>query len=157
MKGEPKPLECQAVRWVSPVELPDIELPPPDMEILGKLLNSKIFREWMKGKDMFYKKNSDGYNTPVKGVQLKSLTYGEKTHMCEFILDAGSAIPDHSHPHEQTGYLVSGRIEFLMEGKTFEAEPGDSWSIPGNMPHSANVIEDSVIVEVFSPVREEYL
>jgi len=44
-----------------------------------------------------------------------------------------------------------------MEGKTFDAEPGDSWSIPGDVPHSANVIEDSVIVEVFSPVREEYL
>ena len=157
MKGEPKPLGCQAIRWVSPAELPDLRLPPQDMRILGKLINSKIFGEWMKGEDMFYKKNSDGYNTPVKGVKLKSLTYGEKTHMCEFVLDAGSAVPEHSHPHEQTGYLVSGKVEFLMEGKTFDAEPGDSWSIPGNMPHAANAIEDSVIVEVFSPVREEYL
>jgi 8-oxo-dGTP diphosphatase len=156
-KGEPKPLQCQAIRWVSPGELPDLALPPPDMKILKTVINSKFFGEWMKGKDMFYKKNSDGYNTPVKGIKLKSLTYGEKTHMCEFVLDAGSAIPEHSHPHEQTGYLVSGKIDFLMEGKTFDAEPGDSWSIPGDMPHSANVIEDSVIVEVFSPVREEYL
>ena len=106
---------------------------------------------------MFYKKNSDGYKEPANGVKLKSLTYGEKTHMCEFVLDAGSAVPEHRHPHEQTGYLVSGKITFLIEGKAFDAEPGDSWSIPGDILHSANVIEDSVIVEVFSPVREEYL
>lgn len=106
---------------------------------------------------MFYKKNSDGYNTPLEGIKLKTLTYGENTHMCEFALEAGSAIPDHSHPHEQIGYMVSGRIDFLIEGVMYNAEPGDSWSIPGDMPHSAKVIEDSVIVEVFSPVREEYL
>ena len=106
---------------------------------------------------MFYKKNSNGYNAPLEGIKVKSLTHGEKTHMCEFILDAGSAIPEHSHPHEQTGYLVSGKIELVMEDKTLEAEPGDSWSIPGDVPHSVNVIEDSVIVEVFSPVRDEYL
>ena len=111
----------------------------------------------MRGKDMFYKKSSEGYNTPLKGIQLKSLTYGKKTHMCEFIIEAGSAIPEHSHPHEQTGYLVSGKLEFTMEGKTFDAQPGDSWSVPENVPHSANAIEDAVIVEVFSPVREEYL
>ncbi len=106
---------------------------------------------------MFYKKSSEGYNTPLKGIQLKSLTHGKKTHMCEFIIEAGSAIPEHSHPHEQTGYLVSGKLEFTMEGKTFDAQPGDSWSVPENVPHSANAIEDAVIVEVFSPVREEYL
>ncbi len=108
-------------------------------------------------KDMFYKKDFEGYNTPAKGVQMKSLVYGEKTHLCEFILDGGSAIPEHRHPHEQTGYLVSGKIQFIIEGKTFNAEPGDSWSVPGDVPHSAKVLEDSVIVEVFSPIREEYL
>ena len=106
---------------------------------------------------MFYKKNSDGYNAPAEGVKLKSLTYGEKTHMCEFVVNAGSAVPEHSHPHEQTGYLVSGKIVLLMEGETLDAEPGDSWSIAGNVPHAANAIEDSVIVEVFSPVRDDYL
>ena len=43
MKGEPKLLECQIIRWVSPAEISDIELPPLDMRILGKLINSKFF------------------------------------------------------------------------------------------------------------------
>ena len=157
LKGEPQPLEGQAIRWVSPIELSTLRLPPPDMKVLKTLINSEKFMEWMKGKDMFYKKNSEGYNIPAKGIQMKSLVYGDKTHLCEFRLDEGSIIPKHSHPHEQTGYLVSGKIQFVIEGRIFDAEPGDSWSVPGNAPHSANVLQDSVIVEVFSPVREEYL
>ena len=157
LKGEPKPLECQAVRWITPAELRELTLPPPDVKIFKTLLKSHFFKAWMKGKDMFYKKNSQGYNRPAEGIKFKSLTHGEKTHMCEFILDGGSAIPEHRHPHEQTGYLVSGKLAFWVEGETFDAETGDSWSIPENVPHSVEVIEDSVVVEVFSPVREEYL
>ena len=157
LSGEAKPIECQAIRWASPIELSSMRLPPPDMKVLAMLINNKNFAEWMKGKDMFYKKNSEGYNTPAKGIQMKSLVYGEKTHLCEFKLDGGSIIPEHSHPHEQTGYLVAGKVQFVMEDKTFDAEAGDSWSVPGNMLHSAKVLENSVIVEVFSPVREEYL
>jgi len=41
--------------------------------------------------------------------------------------------------------------------ETFETEAGDSWNIPANVEHSAEIIEDSIAVEVFSPVREEYL
>ncbi len=155
--GDPKPLECQAIRWVSPLELPALRLPPPDMKVLGMVMNTQKFMGWIKGGDMFSKNNAEGYKTPIKGVQLKSLVYGEKTHLCEFKLDAGSVVPEHSHPHEQTGYLVSGKIQFVIEGKAFDAEPGDSWSVPGNVPHSAEVFQDSVIVEVFSPVRDEYL
>lgn len=157
LKGEPKALECQEFRWAALSELMDLALPPPDMEIIKKLISSKIFEEWMKGKDMFYKKNSEGYSSSVKGVRLKSLTYGEKAHMCEFIVDGGSEIPEHSHPHEQTGYLVSGKLTLITEDQSFDAEPGDSWSIPENATHRATAIEDSVIVEVFSPVRKEYL
>jgi 8-oxo-dGTP diphosphatase len=157
LKGEPKPLECQAFRWITPSDLGTLPLPPPDARILEKLTNSHVFKEWMKGKDMFYKNNSRGYNTPVKGIKFKSLSHGEKTHMCEFLLDAGSAIPEHRHPHEQTGYLVRGKLAFWVDGETFDADSGDSWSIPENVPHSVKVLEDSVVVEVFSPVREEYL
>ncbi len=106
---------------------------------------------------MFYKKTADGYNSPVEGVRLKSLTYGKNTHMCEFIVGAGSEIPEHSHPHEQTGYLVSGKLTLIVENETLAAEPGDSWSIPKDAVHRATATEDSVIVEVFSPVREDYL
>jgi quercetin dioxygenase-like cupin family protein len=85
------------------------------------------------------------------------LTFGKKTLLSEFRLAKGYSIPIHKHPQEQTGYLVSGRMTFTLDGKEYEAEAGDSWNIPGNVEHGVKVHEDSIVIEVFSPVREDYL
>lgn len=106
---------------------------------------------------MFYRKNDEGYHVLAEGVQLKSLVHGDKTHLCEFRIAKGGRVPEHSHPHEQTGYLVSGRMKFIVGDESFEAGPGDSWCLPGHVPHAAEVLEDSVMVEVFSPLRDDYL
>ena len=106
---------------------------------------------------MFHKSNSSGYKQMLEGIKIKTLVFGEKTLLTEFRLEKESKIPRHSHPHEQTGYLVSGRMLLFIGEETFEAEAGDSWSIPADIEHSAEIIEDSIAVEVFSPVREEYL
>jgi quercetin dioxygenase-like cupin family protein len=106
---------------------------------------------------MFYKSVDEGYKTAFEGIQLKTLVYGEKTLLCEFRLEGGKVLPDHNHPHEQTGYLISGRINLTIGDEIFEVEPGDSWCIPGDVAHSAEIIEDAVVIEVFSPVREDYL
>ena len=106
---------------------------------------------------MFYKKSSDLYIAPLEGVRQKTLVYGENTLMTEFLLDGGSRLPIHHHPHEQTGYLVKGKLKMRIGEDTVIAEPGDSWCIPGNSSHGAEALEDSVAVEIFSPVRKEYL
>jgi quercetin dioxygenase-like cupin family protein len=106
---------------------------------------------------MFYKKNTDGYKSPLEGVEQKTLVYGEKTLMTEFLLEAGSHLPIHQHPHEQTGYLVKGRLKMFIGKNEFIAEPGDSWCVGFNVDHGAEALEDSVAVEIFSPVREAYL
>lgn len=110
-------------------------------------------KEW----EMFYKRDSAGYKTMLDGVRLKTLVWGERTLLCEFKIEQGKALPPHTHPHEQTGYLISGRMRFTIGSKTFEVEPGDSWSITGDVEHAAEALEESKGVEVFSPVREEYL
>ena len=66
-------------------------------------------------------------------------------------------LPEHKHPQEQTGYLVSGKIILFIGDEKCEVNPGDSWVIPGNMLHRAEMIEYSVAVEVFAPVRPDYL
>jgi quercetin dioxygenase-like cupin family protein len=106
---------------------------------------------------MFKKSKSNGYTELVKGVHLKTLVYGEKTLITEVRFEKGAVIPQHGHPHEQTGYLVSGQMDFLVDGKHFPANPGDSWNIAGNIEHGATALEESVVIEVFSPVREDYL
>ena len=106
---------------------------------------------------MFERHSESGYHLALMGIEQKTLVYGEKTLMTEFLLKKGSDLPRHSHPHEQTGYLVKGKIRLSIGAEEFEAQPGDSWCIPGGVEHGAEVIEDSVAIEVFSPVREDYL
>ena len=106
---------------------------------------------------MFYKADNSGYKVVLRGIKLKTLVYGEKTLLTEFRLNKGSLLPRHSHHHEQTGYLISGRIRLSVGDSIFEAKPGDSWCIPSNTDHWAEILVDSVAIEVFSPVREDYL
>ncbi len=106
---------------------------------------------------MFYSANEDGYHPVLPGIRLKTMVHGAKTLFAEFRLEKGSALPKHAHPHEQTGYLVRGRMRLAIGGEAFEVHPGDSWCIPGGIEHGADALEESVAVEVFSPVREDYL
>lgn len=106
---------------------------------------------------MFSTKSKEGYINAVDGIKRKTLVYGEKTLMTEFLLEKGKILPAHSHPHEQIGYLVSGKIILFIGQDEYEVSPGDSWCIPGYIEHWAKIIENSVAVEVFAPVREDYL
>ena len=106
---------------------------------------------------MFQKKSADGYKPVLDKIEMKTLVHGEKTLTVEFRVKKGALIPNHSHPHEQTGYLVSGKMEMTIDGETFSVKPGDSWCIAGDIEHSAVFLEDAVAVEIFSPVRDEYL
>ena len=106
---------------------------------------------------MFQKYSKDGYVLAVPGIERKTLVYGEKTLMTEFLLKKGGRLPQHSHPHEQTGYLVNGHIRLSIGSEENDVMPGDSWCVASGVEHSAEILEDSVAIEVFSPVREDYL
>jgi quercetin dioxygenase-like cupin family protein len=106
---------------------------------------------------MFEKYSADGYRQVIDGIEQKTLVYGDKTLMVEFRLQKNAILPLHSHLHEQTGYLVKGHIRLTIGSDIHDVQPGDSWCIPDGTLHSAEVIEESVAIEVFSPVREDYL
>ena len=106
---------------------------------------------------MFNKTSSDGYKTAMEGIKIKTVAHGEKTLMAQFIMTKGADLPEHTHPHEQTGYMISGKLILMIDKKPHPVEPGDTWCIAGDIPHSAQILEDSVVVEVFSPVREDLL
>jgi quercetin dioxygenase-like cupin family protein len=110
-----------------------------------------------KGFIVFYKASEEGYKEVIPGIKLKTLVYGENTLFTEFRLEAGHVLPAHAHVYEQTGRLVKGHMRLTIGEDTFETRPGDTWCIPSNTPHSAVILEDSVAVEVFSPLREDYL
>lgn len=106
---------------------------------------------------MFEKQSNTGYLPVLSGIERKTLVHGEKTLMTEFRLRKGVVLPRHAHPHEQTGYLVAGRIRLSIGTEEHEVKAGDSWCIPGGVEHGAHILEDSVAIEVFSPVRDDYL
>ena len=106
---------------------------------------------------MFQKKSQEGYKPAIDKIVMKTLVHGEKTLMVEFQMQKGALLPRHSHPHEQTGYLVSGRMDLTINAETLSVNPGDSWCIAANIEHNAVILEDTIAVEVFSPVRKDYL
>ncbi len=106
---------------------------------------------------MYRQPDSNGFRDVLDRIRQKTLVHGERTLMAEFRLEKGAVLPPHSHPHEQTGYLVSGSLDLTIGTETHRVAPGGSWCVPGNVEHSAVAGEDSVAIEVFSPVREDYL
>lgn len=97
--------------------------------------------------------------TPVEmlpGVTRRTLNEGHLTMLCELRMKKGSTIPPHTHPHEQTGYLASGRFRFRLGDEWAEFGPGDSWCVPGGVEHEVEVLEDTIAIDVFSPPRAEY-
>ena len=106
---------------------------------------------------MFEKHSDLGYRRLLEGVEMKPVVYGEKTLMAKFMLHKGYSLPIHAHPHEQTGYLLAGHMRLTIGGEVHDVWPGDSWCIPGSVEHMAEFAEDSVAIEFFSPLREDYL
>ena len=106
---------------------------------------------------MLYKPDSSSYRELAPGVSMKPLACGDNSLLCEFRLKQGAVIPAHQHPQEQTGYLVQGSLRFFGDEGEAVVEPGCSWRFKGGVVHGAEVLEDALVVEVFSPVRTDYL
>ena len=92
----------------------------------------------------------------LPGVVRRTMTAGERMMLILVTIAKGSVVPSHTHPHEQTGYLVSGRMEFKLGKEKVEMEAGDSWLVPPDVPHEVKALEDCTIIDVFSPPREDY-
>jgi hypothetical protein len=75
---------------------------------------------------MFQEASATGYHPVLDKIRQKTLVFDAHTLLTEFRLEQGAILPLHSHPHEQTGYLVAGRLELTIGDATHLAEPGDS-------------------------------
>lgn len=92
----------------------------------------------------------------AEGSSRKTLGWGERTLLSEVTFTRDGIVPMHSHPHEQIGYVARGAIEFTIGDRVVVLRAGDSYVIPGHVPHGCHALEDSLALDVFSPVREEY-
>lgn len=92
----------------------------------------------------------------LEGVHRRTMAITDEAMLCQFLLEAGSTVPTHSHMNDQVGYVVSGKIEMTIGSQIRKLVPGDSYAIPGGISHSALALEDSWVIDVFSPPREDY-
>ncbi len=93
----------------------------------------------------------------LKGATIKPLA-GQHAMMIYVEFDPGVEVPTHSHPHEQLGLVIEGKLDFWIAGETRALGPGDMYSIPGGTAHGLRTGKARVILaEAFYPLREEYL
>lgn len=92
---------------------------------------------------------------PLPGVHLAQLAAGERMSLQHFRIESHGSVEVHSHDHEQLGFLVSGELDFIIDGEPVRISPGDSYVIPSEEPHGAENPGDepAVGVELFSPPR----
>ncbi|MEO0561304.1 MAG: cupin domain-containing protein [Chloroflexota bacterium] len=90
------------------------------------------------------------------GVIRRTMATTDEAMLCEFRLKVGAEVPLHDHMNDQVGYVVSGKLEITIGGETAVILPGESYAIPGGVPHQAIAREDSVLIDVFSPPRNDY-
>jgi quercetin dioxygenase-like cupin family protein len=88
----------------------------------------------------------------------RRMVTGEKVMTVIVELEKGAVVPSHSHESEQIAYVMEGAIRFTFEdGSTKDVTKGEVLVIPSNVVHAAEALEDSVDLDVFSPIREDWL
>lgn len=102
-------------------------------------------------------KKENAKQRQFKGVSFDVLATGKKSMITKMNYKIGDKVPLHSHPNEQSGYVISGEYELSIGQIKEILRPGDSYSIPENIEHSINVIKEGEVIDVFTPPRQDYL
>jgi quercetin dioxygenase-like cupin family protein len=104
----------------------------------------------------FYDPNERETKELAPGIIARTF-WGEKMLTSVVDLAPHTTLPAHSHPHEQHGFVVSGRSQFVVDGQEKTLTAGDVYVIPGDIVHSAQTYEEGArVVDIFAPVREAY-
>jgi len=93
---------------------------------------------------------------PVPGVRRRVLSCGDALMVVQFRIAKDAEVPEHTHPHEQTGHVVSGQMRFRIGNEERVLGPGDGYSVPGGTVHGAFGVTDVIAVDSFHPVRDDY-
>jgi quercetin dioxygenase-like cupin family protein len=81
----------------------------------------------------------------------------EKTTIARFALKKGVVVPTHQHPNEQIAFILEGALKFTLDGKHVAVRAGEVLCIPANVPHSAEALEDTIDIDVFTPPRADWI
>ncbi|NOU18433.1 MAG: cupin domain-containing protein [Bacteroidales bacterium] len=102
-------------------------------------------------------KSENAKNRQFKGVSFDVLAVGQKSMVTRMNYRVGDKVPLHSHPNEQSGYVISGKYRIKYQDINEILNSGDSYSVPENVEHSWEVLEDGAVIDTFIPPRLDYL
>ena len=106
---------------------------------------------------MFFYNEEIEEKEPAQGIHRKVLAHDDDLMICEFLLDEGTLLGNHTHPNKQITYVIHGHLRYTVGDETREVRGGDSVLIPANVPHEILVLEDTYVVDTFSPARADFL
>lgn len=87
----------------------------------------------------------------------RQFVVGQEIMLARVLLKKGCIVPEHSHHNEQLTYVLDGALKFWIDGKEIVVHSGEVLSIPSNMPHKAEALEDTVDLDVFAPPRIDWI
>lgn len=102
-------------------------------------------------------KKENAVSRQFLGVDFVVLSIGKDSMVTKMLYKATDFVPFHKHPNEQSGYVISGQYKLMFGGNEFLLTEGDTYSIPANIEHSLEIIEAGEVVDVFTPIRQDYL
>lgn len=102
-------------------------------------------------------KNDNPWIEICPGIKRQTTAHGRTMYQMNARLAAGSKMPEHQHPQEQIVHVLAGRMKLIVEGEPHELKTGDSYYLASNIPHGVETMEETHVLDTFSPPREEYL
>ncbi len=87
----------------------------------------------------------------------RRVVHSERMTMARIYLQQGSVVPRHSHEHEQVSYVLEGRLKFLFDDRELEVGAGEMMQIASHEAHRVEALENSVALDVFQPIRDDWL
>ncbi|HEX2906120.1 MAG TPA: cupin domain-containing protein [Phototrophicaceae bacterium] len=94
--------------------------------------------------------------TVAPGVKRRIASDGEHLMMVEVHFEPGAVGALHSHPHAQATYILQGRVNFTLGDQVIELAAGQTIQIPGDLTHGVLALEESLLLDVFNPPREDF-
>ncbi|MCP9770225.1 cupin domain-containing protein [Lacihabitans sp. LS3-19] len=91
------------------------------------------------------------------GIKRKVMAYDDQMMVVKVAFEAGGIGAMHSHPHTQASYVASGMFDITINGKTKTLKGGDVYFVPSDLVHGAVCLEDGELIDVFHPLREDFL
>ncbi|MEQ1758283.1 MAG: cupin domain-containing protein [Vicinamibacterales bacterium] len=87
----------------------------------------------------------------------RKIVAGDRQMLAQIYLKRGALVPVHSHPSEQMTYVLQGALRFLVAGEETIVREGEVLHIPAGVSHQSEALEDTFELDVFSPLREDWL